>query len=141
MAVCESNVAMVISHALSGHALQRALAIEQLGDVSNFTQAGTDWRARILIVGLEDDYAAVRQLAIRSLRKLDRFKELKFDSLALDSVRKTQVETALRIWNDSASDQVRARLAELLGDSGGDCEKLIGQIGSQRKNVNIFVLE
>lgn len=135
------NVSMVIVHALSGHALQRALAIEQLGDVSNFSHAGTDWRARVLIVGLEDDYAAVRQLAIRSLRKLDGFKELKFDAIAPTSTRQAQVDTAIQIWNDKASDQTRVQLATLLGDPSGHCEMLIGKIGSQRKNVNILVLE
>lgn len=135
------NASMVIAHALSGHALQRALAIEQLGDVSNFAHSGTDWRARILIVGLEDDYAAVRQLAIRALRKLDGYRELQFDPLALNSIRQSQVDAAIQIWNNTASELVLTRLATLLGDSTGQCEKLIGEIGSQRQNVNIFVLE
>ncbi len=135
------NVSLVVAHALSGHALQRALAIEQLGDVSNFDKSGTEWRARILIVGLEDDYATVRQLAIRALHKLDGFSELKFDAIAPDDLRKAQVDSALQIWNGKASDSIRTRLATLLGDPNGDCEQLIGQIASQRKNANIFVLE
>ena len=73
------NVSLTVVHVLSGHALQRALALGQLGDAGNFEVAGSGWRSRILTELPEDDYDANRLLASEALRKLGGFESFDFD--------------------------------------------------------------
>jgi predicted CXXCH cytochrome family protein len=60
-----------IQWALSGNAVQRALAAWSMGWESALQASGKDWQPRILIELLDDPYSIVRQLAANSLANLD----------------------------------------------------------------------
>lgn len=136
-----AELSMVVEHALAGHALQRALAMEQLGDPTNFAVAGTQWRARILLSALEDEYESVRLLAGQSLLRLPGFNEQTFDFLAAPAVRGRQV-AALRQWAATQdSEQAREQLARVLGTSPDHIEQQINALRQRRNEVPVSINE
>ena len=62
--------AAAVEWLVRGDAGQRALAAWAFGWASAQATAGSDWMAPLLIRALADDYAAVRWIALRSLRSL-----------------------------------------------------------------------
>lgn len=135
------QASQVVKDLLTGHALQRALAIEQLGDTTNFELAGSDWRVPLLIVGLEDDYAVVRSLAYDALRRMDDFAEFQFDFIAKPTTRATQIQNARQSWLALADEATLIRLAELLGSGDEAPDALMEKWLSMRKNPRLHILE
>jgi hypothetical protein len=136
------DVSLTISHALSGHALQRALAAEQLGAVENFELAGVEWRSRVLLEMLEDDYAAVRLLAYEALQSLPGFDDYTFDYIAPAKERITQIQDAQRRWRELMSTKDKSRLRSLLGgDDSSEIDDLIDRLLLRRNQASIGVLE
>jgi hypothetical protein len=136
------GVASIPHDLLSGHALQRALAAEQLGAPANFQLAGPEWRARLLIEALDDEYAAVRFLAGEALRKLPEFTEFEFDYSDVPKSREVQVREARRRWSASATPEARLRLRALLGgQSGDDVDELIELLKARQNPAPIDILE
>ena len=136
------DVSLTISHALSGHALQRALAAEQLGAVENFELAGVEWRSRVLLEMLEDDYAAVRLLAYEALQSLPGFDDYTFDYIAPAKERISQIQDAQRRWRELTSTKDKSRLRSLLGgDDSSEIDDLIDRLLLRRNQASIGVLE
>ncbi len=131
-----------VGDALAGHALQRALAVEQLGATENFAVAGQTWRARILIESLEDEYDATRLLAYQALLKMPGFDDFQFDYIGTEEERAVQIQDARQRWRAIVSDPARQKLAEVLGGSSEtDPDTLIDRLKSRRNKVSIDVLE
>jgi hypothetical protein len=136
------DVSLTISHALSGHALQRALAAEQLGAVENFKLAGVEWRSRVLLEMLEDDYSAVRLLAYEALQSLPGFDDYTFDYIAPAKERKIQIQDAQRRWRELTSAKDKSLLRSLLGgDDASEIDDLIDRLLLRRNQASIGVLE
>lgn len=127
---------------LSGHALQRALAVEQFGWTETFKLAGSEWRPRLLLEALEDEYAAVRFLAFEALRKFPGFEDFEFDYIATPDTRAAQVADARRRWEDVSSDSAEQKLRGVLGGADDeDVERIIEMLKSHRDPAQIDVLE
>ena len=127
-------MSLTVVHALSGHALQRALALEQLGDAGNFDIAGSGWRSRILTELLEDDYDANRLLAFQALRKLNGFEFFDFDYIGTQEAR--------QIWHQVATQTDHSRLRHILNvTTDSEMEDLIQQLIRERNKVTIDIQE
>jgi predicted CXXCH cytochrome family protein len=72
----EVERAAAVDQLVRGDAGQRALAAWAFGWADAQATSGTDWMAPLLIRALADDYAAVRWVALRSLRSLPGFEDL-----------------------------------------------------------------
>ena len=136
------HIAAMPSDLLSGHALQRALAAEQLGWSETFELAGLAWRAPLLVEALEDEYAAVRLLAYEALAQLPGFEDFEFDYIGIEAVRAQQVAEARRRCQESSTGPVRERLREILGGSEDTTvEQLVEQMKLRRNEAMIDILE
>lgn len=68
--------------ALSGDAAARVIAASELGALPAREVSGASWQAQVLVEALDDPYAAVRFVALRSLRSFPGFADLDFDFVA-----------------------------------------------------------
>lgn len=137
-----SEEPMIVRHALSGHALQRALAIAQLGDPENFELAGSLWRSRILVELLEDSYSVNRLLAFEALKKLDEFSNWEFDYLAPVSKREKSIRQARDLWKKADTPERHKELQRVLKTtSPAETDAAIRNLISGRNNVPMGILE
>lgn len=132
-----------VRHALSGHALQRALAVEQLGSDDNFELAGVNWRGRVLIESLVDEYAAVRLLAYQALQKMPGFEDFEYDYIGTKEMRQSQVADARLRWKSAETSSARSKLKVILdgGELDAELSQLIEDLIEQRNTVPIGILE
>jgi hypothetical protein len=70
------NRAFAVEMLVQGDAGQRALAAWAFGWGAAQVASGSDWMAPLLVRALTDDYAAVRWVALRSLRSLPEYSDL-----------------------------------------------------------------
>jgi predicted CXXCH cytochrome family protein len=99
----ERQLAASVLWTLSGDAAQRAVVAWNMGWSSAREASGDTWMAAYLAQLLTDPYAAVRQVAYRSLAGLPGFEALAYDYLAPDSEREDGAGRATEIWLASAS--------------------------------------
>ncbi len=138
----QKTVSAVVLDALSGHALQRALAVEQLGAEETLETASVDWRPAVLIDCLDDPYAAVRLIAFESLAKFRGFEDFSFDYIGLPGVRREQQERARTILKSTQTSVVTTELARILGVTNPeDAAERINELKGARNAVKIHVLE
>jgi len=136
------GLSSTVADAIAGNALQRALAIEQLGARENFELSGTQWRARLLLESLDDNYDANRYLAFRALVKMPGYESFQFDYIAPESERSSQIRKARKQWDEQETEPIRNRLKALLGgDTSSSMDELIQKLKNQRANVPVLVLE
>jgi predicted CXXCH cytochrome family protein len=83
---------------LSGDAAERAIAAWALGRPEAQLAAGDDWQAAMLAELLDDPYAAVRKVALGSLRQLPGFAGFEADFVAAPEMRRAARERALSQW-------------------------------------------
>jgi len=137
----EHKIPMVIEHALTGHALQRALAVAQLGDADNFSLAGQNWRSRILLEGLSDPYESVRLLAGQALQQQPGFEDCKFDFIADPLVRQEQMRVIRNRLDRQETSQARAQLAALLGVEADQIATTIKRLRQRQNAARISINE
>lgn len=135
------EIPIVIEHALAGHALQRALAFEQLGDSDSFPLAGAEWRSRILIAGLSDPYESVRLLAWQALQQLPGFADGSFDFIADEQTRQEQVRVLVQLQNRLQTQSSRAQLASLLHVEPEQIPQAIERLLQRQNSVRISINE
>ena len=97
----EQSIAASILWLLRGDAGQRALMAWSYGWSDARNVSGTDWMAPYLTQLLDDPYAAVRFIAERSLRKLDRYQNINYDFLGPSDHRQATRQKVLAVWNDT----------------------------------------
>jgi predicted CXXCH cytochrome family protein len=68
--------------ALSGDAAARVIASFELGALPAREVSGASWQPQVLVEALDDPYAAVRFVALRSLRSFPGFADFEFDFVA-----------------------------------------------------------
>lgn len=83
---------------LAGDAAERAIAAWALGRPESQRAAGNDWQAAMLAELLDDPYAAVRKVALGSLRTLPGFAGFQADFVAPPGARRDARERALATW-------------------------------------------
>jgi predicted CXXCH cytochrome family protein len=104
----EVERAAAVEQLVHGDAGQRILAAWAFGWAPAQATSGTDWMAPLLLRALADDYAAVRWVALRSLRSLPGFHDLDWSLAgALDGQPLSQaaISELERRWPGSARDQ------------------------------------
>jgi predicted CXXCH cytochrome family protein len=88
----------VLEDLLAGDAAERAIAAWALGRREGQRAAGSDWQAAMLAELLADPYAAVRKVALGSLRTLPGFAGFEADFVGPPEARRDARERALAIW-------------------------------------------
>jgi len=94
---------------LRGDAGQRALLAWHAGWAPALEASGRDWIAPFLAELLVDDYAAVRFIAARSLKRLPGFEDLDADFVADPRERAERREEVLRRWRAQPGGEARDR--------------------------------
>ena len=136
------GLSAVVADAIAGNALQRALAIEQLGASENFELAGTPWRARLLLESLDDKYDANRYLASRALAKMPGYEDFQYDYIAPEQERSLQIQKARKQWEEKDAESQQSRLKALLGgETNSAVDELIEALRKKRINVPVLILE
>jgi len=101
----EATTVASLVHLLRGDAAQRALAAWSFGWSDARAASTTGWAPRFLLLAMEDDYAAIRLAAFRSLKRQAVTTGLPFDYLSSPEVRAAQIaaiRSHLGIIDDAA---------------------------------------
>lgn len=93
----ESARAAAVEWLVRGDAGQRALAAWAFGWAPARAASGSDWMAPLLVRALADDYAAVRWIALRSLRTLPGFEALDWSLAGALDGRSLDADTLARL--------------------------------------------
>ncbi|EDM80485.1 hypothetical protein PPSIR1_41779 [Plesiocystis pacifica SIR-1] len=104
LGLAEGERSAAVDWLVRGDAGQRALAAWAFGWPSAQATAGTDWMAPLLVGALDDEYAAVRWVALRSLRTLPGYGALDWSlarPLHVDGAPELAEEQA-RLWAEWA---------------------------------------
>ncbi|HAB17083.1 MAG TPA: C cytochrome precursor [Verrucomicrobiales bacterium] len=124
---------------LRGNAAQRALIAAALGWKPARGASGEQWMGYYLIELLDDPYAAVRQIAYRSLRTLPGYSDYRFDYVAPKADRDRAREQALTIWSSTKVDNARDTV--LLDPDGKIQRERFRQFKSQRDEHRMDLIE
>jgi hypothetical protein len=103
-----AEVADSVHLLLSGDAGQRALAAYAMGWAPAQAVSTTAWMPPFLVLGLNDPYDAVRQIAERSLRSLPGYAEFPYDALAVQDERIAAVENLIPEWFERHRSEIAA---------------------------------
>jgi hypothetical protein len=88
----------VVDDLIAGDAAERAIAAWALGRPEAQQASGNDWQAAVLSELLDDPYAAVRKVALGSLRTLPGFADFRADFVAPKDARERASARALALW-------------------------------------------
>ena len=86
---------------LTGDAGQRALWAWHMGWKPALEASGDAWQAPFLAATLDDPYAVVRGIAVRSLREAPGYGSFQFDFAASAAQRSGASERARRVWSQT----------------------------------------
>jgi hypothetical protein len=103
-----ANVADSVYALLSGDAGQRALAAYAMGWAPAQAISDTSWMPPFLVLGLNDPYDAVRQIAERTLRTLPGYEGFSYDALAVQDERIAAVENLIPEWFERHRSEIAA---------------------------------
>jgi hypothetical protein len=103
-----ADVADSVYAILSGDAGQRALAAYAMGWAPAQQASGTSWMPPFLVLGLNDPYDAVRQIAERSLRTLPGYDDFAYDALGVPNERIADVENLIPEWFERHRSEIAA---------------------------------
>ncbi|HWP10094.1 MAG TPA: multiheme c-type cytochrome [Polyangiaceae bacterium] len=126
-AALDSGTARAVEELLSGDAAARAVVAAAFGRSEALRASGSDWEARVLAELLDDPYAAVRHVALDSLRALPGYGDFRADFVARPEERRRARTAALERYAtlavsrrdsalplDSRGQRDEARIAALL---------------------------
>lgn len=111
------NVAASIMWSVKGDAAQRALMAWSMGWEDAREVSGEDWTPFYLVDLMFDDYAAIRYIAYRSLKRIQGFEAIQYDHLHPEAERERIMDEVLAIWNEKT--QARPTNRQLLYDASG----------------------
>jgi predicted CXXCH cytochrome family protein len=133
--------------ALSGDAAARVIAAFELGALPAREVSGASWQAQVLVEALDDPYAAVRFVALRSLRSFPGFADFEFDFVAPRERRLERQALARARAADSArrargASPGRPGVAPLPSDPDGLIQRdVIERLRSERDDRPIRIAE
>jgi hypothetical protein len=84
-----------VEELLAGDAAARAVVAAAFGRSEALAASGSDWEARVLAELIDDPYAAVRHVALESLRALPGFGDFRADFVAGPEARRSARKAAL----------------------------------------------
>jgi hypothetical protein len=127
---------------LKGDAGQRALVAWSMGWAPAQTASGREWLYPFLIFELNDDYAAVRFAAWKSLQTLPGFEGHAFDYTASDAKQKETVDFSYKKWWFEVRDKnARYRAQTLLNPDGMFRQELLDRMLDQRSRRKMILAE
>ncbi|HEX8952834.1 MAG TPA: cytochrome c3 family protein, partial [Polyangia bacterium] len=109
----ERTVAASLLEVARGEAGVRALAAWSMGWAPAQAASASDWMAPLLIELLDDEYAAVRYVAYRSLRAIAGFEDLRYDYVGPEEARWAAQREARQRWSRAGA-AAASRRRELL---------------------------
>ncbi len=135
----QQNVAASLLWLLRGDAGQRALMTWAMGWKPAQQVSGNDWMAGYLAGVLDDDYAAVRLIAYRSLRSLPGYETEMDHAVAPRAQRSADL---LRVMNTFGKRTAKRTDPQLLFNRDGSFQvNLIQRLVAQRDNRPVFLNE
>lgn len=96
----QKEVAASVLWLLRGDVMQRTIAAWHMGWEPGLEVSGREWQARFLLELLDDDYAVLRFVAGRSIRKHPAMADLPFDFVGSPEERAAAKEQALATWKN-----------------------------------------
>ncbi|MCU1279395.1 MAG: hypothetical protein JWM53_2941 [bacterium] len=125
----QRTVAASVLDVARGEAGVRAIAAWSMGWSAARAASSGAWTAPLLIELLDDEYAAIRYIAYRSLRSLDGFADFKYDYVGAPETRWAAQREARERWSQSGAATAPTRPELLFADDGrflrGELERLI----------------
>ena len=132
----------IVISAAKGNAVERALAAWHLGwKPALEASRDTTWIPSILSGLMDDEYAAVRFIAARSLRAQAGFEDVAFDFVADASERARVVGDVRRRWMGRPEAKRTPNVAVLIGDGGGFDDAAIVHLLKQRDRRRVKINE
>jgi predicted CXXCH cytochrome family protein len=138
LAEADGGLASGLAWLVRGDAGQRALAAYYFGWGPAQETAGKGWMAPALIYALGDDYAAVRWVALRSLRSLPGFGETSWSQADAPGVAQSkgalakQREVLMKSWSLGGE---KGRGDLLMGESGFDVQSWVKAHGARDQGM------
>jgi predicted CXXCH cytochrome family protein len=129
----------VLEDLLAGDAAERVIAAWALGRPEAQHASGNDWQAAMLAELLDDPYAAVRKVALGSLRTLPGFSGFQADFVAPAEARKDARARALAHWKRGW--KPRTAPALLLDAATGRDEKALHALAATRDDRPMTISE
>jgi hypothetical protein len=99
----EKDQAVGAALALRGDAVQRVLVAWHMGWPPARAASGDDWQAAFLTLSLTDDYAVIRYVAERSLRRWPALRDVKYDFVAAPAEIEASVHPIIARWQATRS--------------------------------------
>ncbi len=138
----QSTVAASLLWLLRGDAAQRIISGWHFGWQAAQETSGNDWLAPHLAHLLDDDYAAVRWIAIESLRKLPGFDAYAYEYNDAPPQRRKAVIDAVEHWNRTQRDNVSRTASELLFSPTGTVKsEVVSRLLREQDKRPVGILE
>jgi hypothetical protein len=136
----EKQTAASVIWTLKGDAGQRAIMAWSFGWEPAHSTSSTKWMVFYLTDLLFDDYDAIRNIAYKSLKKIDGYESLSFDYMKHESERDRVMDEVMAIWQKSSGPKPTA--PRLLFDETGNLRYDAYQFfRAKRDNRKIVITE
>jgi len=138
----ERETAASLLWVLKGDAVQRIVTAWHLGWEPALEASGTEWQPRFLAELLNDDYATIRYVAGRSMKRFLKDDGWNYDFIASPAEREESKAAAIDLWRRSNSLSNDERNATLLIKADGTVNlKRMNRLLSDRDNRPITLPE
>lgn len=138
----DPEISAAVKWYLKGDAGQRALIAWSMGWEAAQEASGTDWIPPILILNLNDEYAAVRYGAWKSLKTFSGFEDFEYDFTADGSVTAPATNDAFLYWWShirKPSDQFQPQV--ILHPDGSFIQQTQIRLLQERDQTPVFLAE
>jgi hypothetical protein len=136
----QRKVAASLLWILNGDAAERALVSWSMGWPDALSTSGSDWQVPFLSQLLNDDYAAIRFIARRSIQALPGFANVKFNDFTNDSAREDVFHRIQNRWRENYQSDQPNRPHLLLRDNQIQVD-IAARLMEERDNTHINLAE
>lgn len=133
------TVSAAVLWTLNGDAVQRAVTAWHFGWAPALAVSGRRWAAPLLSRLLDDDYAAVRAIAGKALRRQEGFAELDYDFVGPAAERRAVAASVQAAWRAQTPERTGA--AVLIKGPGQADDARIDRLYQQRDRSKVHVSE
>ncbi|MDX1950740.1 MAG: cytochrome c3 family protein [Verrucomicrobiota bacterium] len=134
------TVAASLVWLMKGDAAQRALIASAMGRKEAQDTSGKEWMPPFLVMGMADDYSAVRFLSHQSLKTIDPFENLTFDYVGSVDEQGDAIEAVFNLWRQNYKPLTNR--TELFFDSAGNLEtNRVQQLLGKRSTNSVHLRE
>ena len=137
----QAEIATSVLWLMRGDPAQRAIAAWHMGWQTAVEVSGEDWLAPFLAFALLDRYPAVRNVAQRSLHKLERFAEIEYDFLASQAERRDVSRQVIASWIRQPPVSPKRRERLLIGPRNQLRNDVLNRLLQSRDNRPLYIAE